>query len=263
MKRFLNTLRFLTRIPVRTSGEFDEEFYKGMYYFPLIGFIIGLIMYVVSLLLGILLPGDALVISIMVVFLEVIITGGLHLDGLGDTADAFFSNRDKEKMLEIMKDSRLGTNSLLAILFNILIKVGIITTFLNRGMSYMIVAMPAISRLVVILLAKKTESPRENGMGNVFIGKATNSMIIIGFVYTMIILAGFLYLINGMQITGMYAPMGCIFIGIVITALVESLIKKSSIKKIGGITGDVLGYGIEVAEIVFIIVVYISAVLLF
>lgn len=263
MKRFLGTLRFLTRIPVKTSGEFDENFHKGMYYFPLVGFIIGIIMYLVTLLAGIMFPSDALVIAIIVAFTEVLLTGGLHIDGLGDTADAFFSNRDKDKMLEIMKDSRLGTNSLLAIMFTMLMKIGVITTFLNRGMSYMIVIMPMISRLVVILLARKTESPRENGMGNVFIGKATIPMILVGLVYTLILSAGFLYIINGMSISGMYAPMGCIGIGLVVAAIAMLLIKRSSNKKIGGITGDVLGCGIEVAEVVFILVVYFAAVLLF
>ena len=208
-------------------------------------------------------PSDALVIAIIAVFTEVFLTGALHLDGLGDTADAFFSNRDKDRMLEIMKDSRLGTNSLLVIMFTILIKIGVIVTFLNRGMSYMIAIMPMVSRLVVILLARKTESPRENGMGNVFIGKATMSMIIVGLVYTLIISAGFLYIINGMSVAGMYAPMGCICIGIVVAAIAMLLIKRSSNKKIGGITGDVLGCGIEVAEVVFILVVYFTAVLLF
>ena len=263
MKRFLGTLGFLTRIPVKTGGEFDEEFHKGMYYFPLVGFIIGIITYLVSLLVGIMFPSDALVIAIIAVFTEVFLTGALHLDGLGDTADAFFSNRDKDRMLEIMKDSRLGTNSLLAIMFTILIKIGVIVTFLNRGMSYMIAIMPMVSRLVVILLARKTESPRENGMGNVFIGKATMPMIIVGLVYTLILSAGFLYIINGMNVAGMYAPMGCICIGIVIAAIAMLLIKRSSNKKIGGITGDVLGCGIEVAEVVFILVVYFTAVLLF
>lgn len=131
-EKILGTLRFLTRIPVKTGGEFDEEFHKGMYYFPLVGFIIGIITYLVSLLVGIMFPSDALVIAIIAVFTEVFLTGGLHIDGLGDTADAFFSNRDKDRMLEIMKDSRLGTNSLLAIMFTILIKIGVIVTFLNR-----------------------------------------------------------------------------------------------------------------------------------
>ena len=223
----------------------------------------GIITYLVSLLVGIMFPSDALVIAIIAVFTEVFLTGGLHIDGLGDTADAFFSNRDKDRMLEIMKDSRLGTNSLLAIMFTILIKIGVIVTFLNRGMSYMIAIMPMVSRLVVILLARKTESPRENGMGNVFIGKATMPMIIVGLVYTLILSAGFLYIINGMSVAGMYAPMGCICIGIVVAAIAMLLIKRSSNKKIGGITGDVLGCGIEVAEVVFILVVYFTAVLLF
>ncbi len=100
---------------------FLTEFHKGMYYFPLVGFIIGIITYLVSLLVGIMFPRDALVIAIIAVFTEVFLTGALHLDGLGDTADAFFSNRDKDRMLEIMKDSRLGTNSLLVIMFTILI----------------------------------------------------------------------------------------------------------------------------------------------
>ena len=127
----------------------------------------------------------------------------------------------------------------------------------------MIAIMPMVSRLVVILLARKTESPRENGMGNVFIGKATMPMIIVGLVYTLILSAGFLYIINGMSVAGMYAPMGCICIGIVVAAIAMLLIKRSSNKKIGGITGDVLGCGIEVAEVVFILVVYFTAVLLF
>ncbi len=167
-----------------------------------------------------------------------------------------------ERLKVLEKNSRLGTNSLLAIMFTILIKIGVIVTFLNRGMSYIIAIMPMVSRLVVILLARKTESPRENGMGNVFIGKATMPMIIVGLVYTLILSAGFLYIINGMSVAGMYAPMGCICIGIVIAAIAMLLIKRSSNKKIGGITGDVLGCGIEVAEVVFILVVYFTAVLL-
>ncbi len=89
----------MTRIPVKTGGEIDEEFHKGMYYFPLVGFLIGIITYLVSLLAGVILPSHALVIAIIAVFTEVFLTGGLHIDGLGDTADAFFSNRDKDSIL--------------------------------------------------------------------------------------------------------------------------------------------------------------------
>ena len=261
MKRFISILQFMTRIPINIDTGFDEEFHKTITYFPLVGLVLGVLIYIIGLVSGIFF--DSFITSIIVTLALVILTGGLHIDGLGDTFDAIYSNRDKERILEIMKDSRLGTNSLLAIMFTILIKIGVIVTFLNRGMSYMIAIMPMVSRLVVILLARKTESPRENGMGNVFIGKATIPMIIVGLVYTLILSAGFLYIINGMSVAGMYAPMGCIGIGIVVAAIAMLLIKRSSNKKIGGITGDVLGCGIEVAEVVFILVVYFTAVLLF
>ena len=105
----------MTRIPIKADIGFDEEFHKSIVYFPLVGFVIGLISFLIgSLALKIF---DPFVTSILIVAGEVILTGGLHIDGLGDTFDAIYSNRDKERMLEIMKDSRLGTNSLLAILY--------------------------------------------------------------------------------------------------------------------------------------------------
>ena len=76
---------------------------------------------------------DPFVTSIIITLASVVIlTGGLHIDGFGDTFDGIYSYRDKERMLEIMKDSRLGTNSLLAILFLILIKIGFIYSIINQ-----------------------------------------------------------------------------------------------------------------------------------
>ena len=111
----------MTRIPIKVDVGFDEEFHKSIVYFPLVGFVIGLISYIVGVLGNLIF--DPFLTSILIVACEVIVTGGLHIDGLGDTFDAIYSNRDKERMLEIMKDSRLGTNSLLAILFLVLIKM--------------------------------------------------------------------------------------------------------------------------------------------
>ena len=100
----------MTRIPIKADVEFDEEFHKSIVYFPLVGFVIGLISFLIGILA--LKIFDPFVTSILVVAGEVILTGGLHIDGLGDTFDAIYSNRDKERILEIMKDSRLGTNAL-------------------------------------------------------------------------------------------------------------------------------------------------------
>ena len=137
MKRFIGLLQFMTRIPIKADMGFDEEFYKSIVYFPLVGFVIGLISFIIgSLAIKIF---DPFLTSILIVAGEVILTGGLHIDGLGDTFDAIYSNRDKERMLEIMKDSRLGTNSLLAILFLVLIKVGLLNSIISSNLMCLVI----------------------------------------------------------------------------------------------------------------------------
>ena len=144
----------MTRIPIKADVGFDEEFHKSIVYFPLVGLIIGAISFIIGSLSSIIF--DTFLTSILIVACEVILTGGLHIDGLGDTFDAIYSNRDKERMLEIMKDSRLGTNSLLAILFLVLIKVGLLNSIINSNLMCLVIFMPMISRLGVIVMLYKT-----------------------------------------------------------------------------------------------------------
>ena len=241
----------MTRIPIKADLGFDEEFHKSIVYFPLVGFVIGLISFVVgSLAIKIF---DPFLTSILIVAAEVILTGGLHIDGLGDTFDAIYSNRDKERMLEIMKDSRLGTNSLLAILFLILIKIGLINAMINSNLMCLIIFMPMISRLSVIVMLYKTVTPRKVGMGNIFIGKATLNMFITAIVYTSIIIvvvSKFIFLSTSLNIIKLLSS-------ILVVMLFDNLFKKSVYKKIDGVTGDILGCTIELGELVFLLYSYI------
>ena len=241
----------MTRIPIKADLGFDEEFHKSIVYFPLVGFVIGLISFVVgSLAIKIF---DPFLTSILIVAAEVILTCGLHIDGLGDTFDAIYSNRDKERMLEIMKDSRLGTNSLLAILFLILIKIGLINAMINSNLMCLIIFMPMISRLSVIVMLYKTVTPRKVGMGNIFIGKATLNMFITAIVYTSIIIvvvSKFIFLSTILNIIKLLSS-------ILVVMLFDNLFKKSVYKKIDGVTGDILGCTIELGELVFLLYSYI------
>ena len=184
MKRFISILQFMTRIPINIDTGFDEEFHKTITYFPLVGLVLGVLIYIIGLVSGIFF--DSFITSIIVTLALVILTGGLHIDGLGDTFDAIYSYRDKERMLEIMKDSRLGTNSLLAIMFLILLKIG----FIYSNLLWTVIFMPVVARLGVIVMMYKTVTPRENGMGNLFIGKASTSMFTIAILYTIILIIG-------------------------------------------------------------------------
>ena len=175
------------------------------------------------------------------------------IDGLGDTFDAIYSNRDKERMLEIMKDSRLGTNSLLAILFLVLIKIGLLNSLISANLMCLIVFMPMISRLAVIVMLYKTVTPRKVGMGNIFIGKATLGMFITATVYTSVILV----LISKLIFLSTNINLIKLLSSILAVMLFNQLFKKSVYKKIDGVTGDILGCSIELGELVFLLYTYI------
>lgn len=248
MKRFISILQFMTRIPININVGFDDEFYKTITYFPLVGFVLGILLFIIGTVSNILF--DPFITAILVTLSSVILTGGLHIDGLGDTFDAIYSYRDKEKMLEIMKDSRLGTNSLLAIVFLILLKIGFIYSLINNNLMWTVIFMPVIGRLGVIRLTYKTVSPREKGMGNLFIGKATTSMLLTAILYTMaliILVAKFIFK------SSMTLP---ILASIIVVILFNQLFKNHIYKKIDGVTGDILGCSIELGEVIYLLYIY-------
>lgn len=250
MKRFISILQFMTRIPINIDTGFDEEFHKTITYFPLVGLVLGVLIYIIGLVSGIFF--DSFITSIIVTLALVILTGGLHIDGLGDTFDAIYSYRDKERMLEIMKDSRLGTNSLLAIMFLILLKIGFIYSIINNNLLWTVIFMPVVARLGVIVMMYKTVTPRENGMGNLFIGKASTSMFTIAILYTIILMIGISKLIF---LASTFEAMMLIST-IIILFVFNNLFKKHIYIKIDGVTGDILGCTIELGELIYLFCIY-------
>ena len=250
MKRFISILQFMTRIPINIDTGFDEEFHKTITYFPLVGLVLGVLIYIIGLVSGIFF--DSFITSIIVTLALVILTGGLHIDGLGDTFDAIYSYRDKERMLEIMKDSRLGTNSLLAIMFLILLKIGFIYSIINNNLLWTVIFMPVVARLGVIVTMYKTVTPRENGMGNLFIGKASTSMFTIAILYTIILMIGISKLIF---LASTFEAMMLIST-IIILFIFNNLFKKHIYIKIDGVTGDILGCTIELGELIYLFCIY-------
>lgn len=182
----------------------------------------------------------------------VILTGGLHLDGVGDTFDGIYSYRDKEKILEIMKDSRLGTNAMLSILFLMLLKLGFIYSIIESGQLYNLIFMPVFARMAIVIASYKSVTPREKGMGNVFIGKPTLNMILVNILYTIIlifIIGGSVFNLNIMSLTK-----EVFFIPVMI--LLTRLFVRYIYTKIDGITGDILGCTSELTEVIYLVYIY-------
>ncbi|AOT72375.1 adenosylcobinamide-GDP ribazoletransferase [Geosporobacter ferrireducens] len=235
MKRLILMIQFLTRIPIQVQLEVEErDFLDGVIYFPLVGLIIG--MFVLSFYhLGLWLGGSFLA-AVMAVAIEVFITGGLHLDGLGDTFDGIYSNRPKDRILEIMKDSRLGTNAALAILITLLLKIAFIANIDPPRAAAILLLMPVFSRFILVFSSRYAKYARPNGMGNLYIGKVTNRQLQIAGVITL-----GCCLINLWSIP--FMVIGCLFSLLYIHHITG---------KIDGMTGDTLGALCELMELVYL-----------
>ncbi|ASA19611.1 adenosylcobinamide-GDP ribazoletransferase [Paenibacillus donghaensis] len=124
--------QFLSRFPVRSQPGFSPELLRrSVVYYPLVGAAIGLSVAAGGAAASWLLPaGPAAVITLC---LWVGLTGGLHLDGWMDSADGLLSYRPRERMLEIMKDSRVGAMGVLACVLLLLLKASLLSAWLARG----------------------------------------------------------------------------------------------------------------------------------
>ena len=255
MKRLIGILQFMTRIPIPIDTGFDEEFHKGIIYFPIVGLILGICYYVIGVV-GLWLFNSYLA-TIMILIGEVILTGGLHLDGLGDTFDGLYSYRDKDRILEIMKDSRLGTNGLLAIMLVLMFKAGLIYELVDGGFLWIVILMPAVARTMQVLACYKTKTPREKGMGNIFIGKVSFKTLLGSYLILGIIVIGVMCFASGFFIGfGFIYSMAIILgINVLVLTVMNKLFIKSVYKKIDGLTGDVLGCICELSELGFLILI--------
>ncbi|WP_432401708.1 adenosylcobinamide-GDP ribazoletransferase [Wukongibacter sp. M2B1] len=236
MKRFVLMLQFLTRIPININLQVDEEdFFEGIIYFPLVGLIVGMFV-VSSYYVGLKISGTLLG-AVFAVVTEIFITGGLHLDGLADSFDGIYSNRPKDQILEIMKDSRLGTNGALALFVLLLLKVVLINDLVIPNVYPILLLMPVFSRLNVVFVSRIAKPARKQGMGNLFIGRVKTRQLI-----TAIIIA----LIPSLLFIKIIPAIGAL--------LVFALWYVRHItNKIDGMTGDTLGALCELSELVFLL----------
>lgn len=244
MERFIGMLMFLTRIPIKAQIGFDKDFHKGMKFFTLIGAILGGGYITLSFLLLKVLEVN--IVSIILMSGIIILTGGLHLDGLADSFDGLYSYRSKEKILQIMKDSRVGTNGLLAILIYILLKINIFELFFKNDIIMPIFFMPILGRLSIVIASYKSKSPRENGMGNVFIGKVSNFTLVIN-IFIFIVFNMIFILYNDSYFFLLINLSFLIFL-----FLFVKLIKIYVYDIIDGITGDILGCICELSELFYL-----------
>ncbi len=236
--------QFLTRLYLPINVEWNTaNLRRSLMWFGLVGAFIGVILAGAMTLFNRfdLIPAVS---AIIILLIWIFITGGMHIDGISDMADGFFSMRDKEKTLEIMKDSHVGAFGVITIVFLLLIKFEMLKEFIiiEKNVWFLILP-PTIARIAAGLVLSFYETTKKSGLGYTFHSSDPRIFWAIGFIVTLII-------------SSILNIKSLIFIGIAILA--SNLMALWAKKKIGGLNGDIYGAIVETVEVmgmVFICVV--------
>ena len=232
MRAFLIALQFLTILPVRIKkGVKNSDFGRSLTFFPVIGLIIGITL---AFLGGISGSMPHLFQSALILIASIVLTGGLHIDGLADTCDGLYGNRSREKALEIMRDSHVGAMGVLGIVSILILKFTMIAGMPDYLLWRGLILMSVFSRYSQVFACAVSTYARNEGKARHFIEHAGKGSIFIGGAVTLavfILLAGF----KGFVI--FCANLFIIFLFI-------QYIKK----RIGGMTGDTIGAASEISE---------------
>jgi adenosylcobinamide-GDP ribazoletransferase len=146
---FLLALGFFTRIPVPSFANFEEQdLNHSAKYFPLVGIVVGLAGAVVFVLAAWIFPDNIAVLLSMVA--TIYITGAFHEDGMADSIDGIGGGWDRERILTIMQDSRLGTFGALALFLMLFAKYQVLNALPADTVAFVLVAAHALSRLCAV-----------------------------------------------------------------------------------------------------------------
>ena len=245
-RAFRLAVAFLTVIPVRLGdGEVTEaDLAVSRFAYPVVGIAIGLVLAAWSEALRLwgIDPAPA---AFLLVAAGVAITGGLHLDGLADTGDGLFLRGDASRRLAVMRDPHVGSFGVTAIVLVLLGKYAALSHATGPGRSLAVLGAATVGRTLILVAAGTSRYARLDGTGRVLIGAATPSD---AFVAASGTLAFGALLAGRAGLAAAAAALG----------LAWGLTRYAS-RKLGGITGDILGALVELTELVFLVIYAIRA----
>ncbi len=237
MSRLIWAFTFLTRLPLpNVELKSVQERSQAAALFPLVGLVLGGVLAGVTWLAVRVFP--PVTVSVLTLAAWVLLTGGLHLDGLMDTADGLLSGKaDRESILRIMKDSRLGSMGAITLFLVLFLKAGFITALLpGRFLIPALVLAPVLGRWAMVLAMVFYPYARvEGGMGQVFAERTGSRELVIALATTGVAA----WLVLGW--TGLLVSGGASLVGGLGAVLVA--------RRLGGLTGDVYGAINEIVEV--------------
>jgi cobalamin 5'-phosphate synthase/cobalamin synthase len=235
---------FLTAVPLPDAGAATTaaDLWASMAFYPLIGLLLGLAAWgVYAALLYAVTPLVAA--ALVVVGLE-LASRALHLDGLMDTADGYLSGAPRERALEIMKDSRVGAMGVFAAIAVMIVKVSALASLARPGAALGLLVGLSAARLLPALNVRFFAYARREGTGAAFAGAGTtNGPVVIAAVSAAAAALAVGALASG-GLRGTFLALDLALAVVAATLCVQALVGR----RLGGLTGDVYGLGIELAE---------------
>lgn len=232
-------VQFLTVVPVPARAQ-PEPSVQGLslLWYPLVGFALGLL-----LTLGCAaLPLPVALQAMLTVTAWILLTGGLHLDGVADCADAWVGGAgDREKSLRLLKDPLCGSMGVIALIVVIGLKCVALAAAIDAGQLRWLWVVPLLARTSLLGLFLSTRYVRAHGLGAVlaehFPARAANIVLLATALATVAVL-----------------PLGLWVASWLATAVMLLLVRAAALRRLGGFTGDVAGAQVELAEVSLLLV---------
>ncbi|MFC7391938.1 adenosylcobinamide-GDP ribazoletransferase [Scopulibacillus cellulosilyticus] len=237
-------LQFFTVIPIHQTIDLNiRNIRRAIQVYPIVGLFFGGCIIGIYWLADVWTPFSHLALTCLLFTLFIVVSGGIHLDGWIDTSDAYFSYRDRDKRLEIMKDSRVGAFGVMSLLFIL----GWRLLFMYEGLTAMslsklllFASIPFLSRMAMAMLLVYSPLAKDEGLAAYFQRGCRKKDAIIFFIYIMI----YLVIIGVINIKAFV----CLLLLVICTGLFFFISYRFFKKNFGGITGDTLGASVEGAE---------------
>ena len=236
LEYFFGALRFFTRLPVPAwVGHSSEALASSTRYFPAVGLVVGGIAALVFFVTSYVWPLTLAVLASMAATLY--ITGVFHEDGWSDTIDGFGGGWEKERVLAIMKDSRIGSYGAAALIIMLLAKFCALIELKPSLIPAAMIAGHALSRLCATAVMTSLDYVRDEGKAKPMSAKISR--------------AALAFAVSTAVLPLLFLPPSRVLLGLVLAGLATLWLARLFTRRIGGYTGDCLGAVQQFSEVAF------------
>jgi len=227
---FLVALQFLTRIPVRVRYEAGAPLLgRSVLYYPAVGLLLGMLLSLPPMLFA---GSSPMLLAAIILAVWVLLTGGLHLDGLADCADAWVGGHgDKQRSLQIMKDPASGPIAVSVLVLVLILKFAALTAMFEQTRFAPLLLAPVLGRAAILGLMLTTDYVRPQGLAEALLQQLPRSLV------RWVLATSVLITLVFLGFPAVLSAGGILF-----------WLRQSALSRLGGVTGDVYGAAVELTE---------------